>query len=216
DRLKAAGDPRGRGQIMADTLVERLTGQATADATPVEVALLVPEDTLLAGGDEPAEMVGHGPIPAPAARDLIRDTRAQVWLRRIVTRPADGALTAMESRRRTFPEGLRRLLVYRDQYCRTPWCGAPIRHADHVRPAEDGGPTSAGNGQGLCEACNHTKQAPDWRARPGPAGAGHTVQVTTPTGHTYTSRPPPPPGRLRTTPEPSTLEAHLRQFLDAA
>ena len=32
DTKIAAGDPRTRGQIMADTLVERVTGQATADA----------------------------------------------------------------------------------------------------------------------------------------------------------------------------------------
>ena len=31
DALKAVGDARTRGQIMADTLVERITGQATAD-----------------------------------------------------------------------------------------------------------------------------------------------------------------------------------------
>ena len=129
------------------------------------------------------------------ARDLVRDSDAQVWLRRLFTRPADGALVAMESRRRLFPDGLRRFLVLRDQTCRTPWCGAPIRHGDHVIPVETGGETSAANGQGLCEACNQAKQAPGWRARPGPGGAGHTVEITTPTGHTYTSRPPPPPGR---------------------
>ena len=39
DTLKAAGDTRSRGQIMADTAVERLTGQAPADGAPVEVNL---------------------------------------------------------------------------------------------------------------------------------------------------------------------------------
>ncbi len=195
DALKSAGDERSRGQIMADTLVERLTGQAAADAVPVEVDLVITDTTLLAGADEPAHLVGLGPLPAPIARDLARDTDANVWLRRVFTRPDDGALVAMESRRRLFPDRLRRFLILRDQTCRTPWCGAPIRHADHVVPAEAGGPTSAGNGQGLCEGCNHTKQAPGWRARPGHRGAGQTVQVTTPTGHTYTSRPPPPPGQ---------------------
>jgi len=40
DRCRAEGDPRSRGQIMADTLVQRVTGQATADAVPVEVQLV--------------------------------------------------------------------------------------------------------------------------------------------------------------------------------
>ena len=175
DALKSAGDARSRGQIMADTLVERLTGQATAAAVPVEIELVMTDATLLAGADEPAHLVGLGPIPAPIARDLTRETTADVWLRRLFTRPGDGALVAMESRRRRFPDRLRRFLVLRDQTCRTPWCGAPIRHADHIVPVENGGATSAANGQGLCEACNHTKQAPGWAARPGPGGAGQTV-----------------------------------------
>jgi len=31
----ATGDARGRGQVMADTLVERVTGQSTAEQVPV-------------------------------------------------------------------------------------------------------------------------------------------------------------------------------------
>ena len=223
DGLRAAGDPRSRGQIMADTLVERLTGQATATAVPVEVELVITDSSLLAGADEPAQLVGLGPIPAPMARDLLRDTTAQVWLRRLYTRPGDGALVAMESRRRLFPDGLRRFLILRDQTCRTPWCGAPIRHGDHVTPVQAGGATSAANGQGLCAACNHTKQVPGWLARPGLAGAGQSVEITTPTGHTYTSRPPPAPGQHRPPHPPakpatrdSPLEERLRRVLEAA
>ncbi len=220
DGLKAAGDQRSRGQIMADTLVERITGQATAVAVPVEVELVMTEGSLLRGDDEPAHIVGLGPVPAPMARDLLRDSDADVWLRRVFTRPDDGSLVAMESRRRLFPDGLRRLIVLRDQTCRTPWCGAPIRHSDHVTAVEAGGVTSADNGQGLCVACNHTKQVPGWRARPGPDGAGRTVQITTPTGHVYVSRPPPAPGQLppaRQAPmDSSLLETHLRRLLDVA
>ncbi len=195
DRLRATGDPRNRGQLMADLMVQRLTGQATAAGTPVEVLLVMSEDSLLRGGVEPAQVVDGGPVPAGIARDLIRDVPGTAWLRRVWTRPGDGQLVAMESRRRTFPAGLRRLLGVRDQLCRTPWCGAPVRHIDHVVPVAEGGRTSAANGQGLCEACNYAKEAPGWRARPGPDGAGDEVTVETPTGHRYTSRPPPLPGR---------------------
>ncbi|MEP6761890.1 MAG: DUF222 domain-containing protein, partial [Sporichthyaceae bacterium] len=223
DGLRASGDARSRGQIMADTLVERLTGQATAAAVPVEVELVMTDSTLVAGADEPAHILGLGPVPAPVARDLLRDTDADVWLRRLFARPGDGALAAMESRRRLFPDALRRLILLRDQTCRTPWCGAPIRHSDHVTAARDGGVTSAANGQGLCEACNHTKQAPGWRADPGPGGAGRAVHVTTPTGHTYVSRPPAAPGQrprarppTATTHHTSPLEEGLRRLLDVA
>jgi hypothetical protein len=201
---------------MADTLVERVTGQATADKVPVEVQLVMSEETLLADGDEPADLVGAGPIPAAVARNLVADPDAKLWLRRVYARPADGSLVAMDSKRRKFPAGLRRLLQVRDRTCRTPWCGAPIRHADHVVPVTEGGTTSAANGQGLCEACNYTKQAPGWRARPGPAGAGDQVEITTPTGHTYTGQPPPLPGARPPSDDVSLIEEHFRRLLHAA
>jgi 5-methylcytosine-specific restriction endonuclease McrA len=216
DRLRSEGDPRGRGQIMADTLVERVTGQATAEGVPVEVQLVLPADTLLAGGDEPAVLVGAGPVPAAVARTMLADPAGTAWLRRIYARPADGSLVAMDSRRRRFPTGLRRLLQVRDRTCRTPWCGAPIRHTDHVIPVADGGATSAANGQGLCEACNYTKQAPGWRARPGPGGAGHRVEITTPTGQHYTSRPPPLSGARTPGDDRSLIEEHFRRLIHAA
>jgi hypothetical protein len=216
DRLTAEGDSRSRGQIMADTLVERVTGQATAGAVPVEVQLVMSAETLVAGGDEPVDLVGAGPIPAAVARNLVADPDAKVWLRRVYARPTDGSLVAMESKRRTFPKGLRRALQVRDRTCRTPWCGAPIRHADHVVPVTEGGRTSAANGQGLCEACNYTKQALGWRARPSPAGAGDQVDITTPTGHHYSSRPPPLPVPRAPSDGVSLIEEHFRRLLHAA
>ena len=151
---------------------------------------------------EPGELAGYGPVPAPWLREWLRDrvtrpggrrgAEPESGVRRLFTRPADGQLVGMDSRRREFPAGLRRFLIARDRICRTPWCGAPIRHADHVIPDAQHGPTAADNGQGLCEACNYAKQAPDWQADTTPDG---TVTTTTPTGHTYDSRPPPPIGR---------------------
>jgi hypothetical protein len=64
-----------------------------------------------------------------------------------------------------------------------------VRHLDHAHDHADGGPTSAVNGQGLCEYCNHAKQARGWTARPRP-GPRHTVETITPTGHRYTSTAP--------------------------
>ncbi|MCW2525421.1 MAG: hypothetical protein JWM76_281, partial [Pseudonocardiales bacterium] len=62
---------------------------------------------------------------------------------------------------------------------------------------EQGGPTDAGNGQGLCEACNHAKQAAGWYQRPAGDGSGDII-TNTPTGHLYRSRAPDPPGVKRT------------------
>nr|WP_231715079.1 HNH endonuclease signature motif containing protein [Arthrobacter gengyunqii] len=311
DRLKAAGDARGRGQIMADTLVERVTGQARAEDVRVEVQLIMTDRALLAGvlpavvmdagaeepvdagvttsdapagrtpvsagrragslgaglvpeGSEPAVLAGYGVVPAQWARDLIRgsrpgsgagtvpslqredtdagtsgsknhggsgncrpthnqssrwaapwgvprvrpDPRTEVWLRRLYAAPESGRLVAMDSKARLVPKGLARFIAVRDRVCRMPWCGAPIRHYDHVVPVREGGRTAAENVQGLCEACNQAKEAPGWTSRPardtgfGPPAdtpelvhrpGRHTVVTTTPTGHVYWSVAPCPP-----------------------
>jgi hypothetical protein len=195
---------RTRNQVMADTLVERLTGQATASAVPVEVHLVMTDRALLGGHGEStsAWLVGHGPMPAGAARDLL-DPRhdapdpaeaIRVWLRRLYEHPANGQLVAMESSRREFGGSLRRMLVLRDDTCRTPWCDAPIRHADHAHPHADGGATSYENGSGLCARCNLDKETLGWRHR----ATADRLTVTTPTDHVYTaSSPPLVRGRVR-------------------
>lgn len=170
DSRKATGDERGRGQIMADTLVERLTGQATADQVPVEVNLIMTDQALFttgAGADEPAVILGNGVppvvIPANLARRAALDPTGDtdVFLRRLYRNPTTGELAAMDSTSRTFTANQRKFLILRDQFCRTPFCGAPIRHADHVEPAANGA-TSTANGDGLCVTCNHAKQAEGW------------------------------------------------------
>ena len=182
EAARAAGDERGRGQVMADTLVERVTGQAAAAAVPVHINVIMSERALLtdseeASCDEPAHMVGIGPIAAEHCRRLVRQApKAARWVRRLYADPTTGHLIAMDSRSRLFPDALAEFLTLRDQTCRTPWCDAPIRHADHVLDHARGGATSATNGQGLCEACNHTKTVPGWRARPGPDH--HPTQIS--------------------------------------
>jgi hypothetical protein len=255
---RAAGDPRSRGQIMADTFIERLTGQATATAVPVEIGLTMTTDALLgvaarddangtdgaggAAGSDVATLPGYGPIPAAFARDLagmdadaateagdaaevsrLRPTadvathdvetgdvdsgdvgtggvakRARVFIRRILTDPIDQTVVAVDTGRRRFDGALARYLMARDQHCRMPYCTAPIRHLDHVRPWRDRGPTTAANGQGLCERHSYVKEAPGWHVRVvEPAGPGrwvHSTIITTPTGHTYRSQAPPVSG----------------------
>ena len=196
DSARATGDERSRGQVMADTLVTsvltRSAEPAPVPAVPVAVDLTVSDATLLGGGHQPGWVAGYGPVPAGFARELVATALAdaQATLRRLYTTSA-GALVAMDSRARTFPASLGLFIDLRDQSCRTPWCDAPIRHHDHVVPDHAGGPTSATNGQGLCEACNQAKEAPGFTA----TTVGSTVVTTTPTGHQVRSRAPDlPPG----------------------
>ncbi|GEM_PF-765780 len=67
------------------------------------------------------------------------------------------------SMQRLFRGVLRRLVVVRDQACRTPFCAAAIRAVDHVTPARRDGPTCAHNAEGKCDRCNFTKEAPGWK-----------------------------------------------------
>jgi hypothetical protein len=161
-------------------------------------------------------MPGYDTVPAAWARELIDAAanwkpadegasldpastakarqKVRAFIRRLFTAPGTGQLIAMDSRARRFPGGLGSFIDLRDQTCRNPWCDAPIAHRDHPWAAVEGGPTTAGNGQGLCEACNYAKQAPGWRARAIPGEPSHTIETTTPTGHRYRSTAPPPPG----------------------
>jgi hypothetical protein len=191
-------DDRSRGQVMADTLVERVTGRPSDVAEPVAVNLVLSDETLLAGDNWPAVVEGYGPIPAAVARRLVdgavADDRSRCTLRRLYRHPTSGALVAMESRSRRFPKGLANFIGIRDQTCRTPYCDAPIRHRDHAQPHNRGGPTSGLNGLGECERCNYAKESPGWQVSTHQENDVHAAEFVTPTGKSYRSTAPPLPG----------------------
>jgi len=226
DALNSAGDDRSKGAIMADELVQRITG-TPGGITGIDVQLVMTDRTLFQGDSEPARLPGYGIVPVEWARKAVLEgfdaghartgwlgqasagtstidagyaahngdgAELNIWLRRLYTAPTDGELVAMDSRARLFPPGLKRFLQVRDDTCRTPYCDAPIRHHDHIIPWHKDGPTTSSNGQGLCEACNHNKEAPGWAARALPGPGRHSVELRTPTAHTYRSTAPPSPG----------------------
>ncbi len=142
------------------------------------------------GEHAPAKVVGAGWLPAGFARELVRRTAAAgsgVTVRRVMTGDDGTTVVGIEGRRRPWKETaqsrtreplpvlaptssvqrlfrgvLRRLVVVRDQSCRTPFCAAAIRAADHVTPVRRDGPTCAHNAGGMCARCNVTKEAPGW------------------------------------------------------
>lgn len=189
---QAAGDPANRtlGQIEADLFVERLTGQSRAEDVDIEVGLVITDTALIAGGSTPARLEGYGPIPAPLARELLRPEidhepdadvdpqesegkgdasprTARVWLRRLFAEPLDGSLIGRDARRRLFRGSLRDFIVARDQTCRTPYCDAPIREADHVVAWITGAvsrpPTKA---RACADAATSTNKRPSGPPRP--------------------------------------------------
>ncbi|MFJ4286321.1 HNH endonuclease [Paenarthrobacter nicotinovorans] len=203
--VESGGVVPTRGQIMADTLVERVTG-TPGGYTGINLDLVMTDRSLFQGDSEPARLSGYGIVPAEWARSVVakgqaeqdqpeqnQDNELTVWLRRLYTAPATGELLATDSKARLFTGRLRRFIETRDDTCRTPYCDAPIRHIDHIVPWRSGGKTNSANGAGLCEACNHTKEQPGWTSRAVQADV-HTLQIRTPTGHSYLSKAPPLPG----------------------
>ncbi|WP_253951729.1 HNH endonuclease, partial [Paenarthrobacter sp. CM16] len=65
-----SGSVPTRGQIMADTLVQRVTG-TPGGVSGVELQLVMTDRTLFQGDSEPARLHGYGIVPAPWARTLI-------------------------------------------------------------------------------------------------------------------------------------------------
>lgn len=289
---------RTREQVMADAAIAWLTGREVNEGPPVEIQLVLPatgffRDPETGSRDEaPGHVLGIGPIPASAARELIgrdartgvdgsadvrllTDRRAQArlidreasrvtvrrvwttsdgrdlvgvesgrwvlpeevrwalregggpskahppdpigspyssdppgpstprdpstwsadWLGDLARPPRPGELVDLESTDRCYRGLLRRFVVLRDQCCRAPWCGAPIRHIDHARPHRDRPETTAAGGIGACVGHNHAKESPGHRvtvdASSGPAATTHTITWQTPTGRRRRSTAPP-------------------------
>nr|WP_311212010.1 MULTISPECIES: DUF222 domain-containing protein [unclassified Arthrobacter] len=239
DSVRSAGESRNRGQVMADTLVERITGRR-GGISGVDLEIIMTDRTLFQGDSEPARLKGYGIVPAAWARALVgaggaalgescerrqvatggspsptKDPEFTVWLRRLYTAPSTGELITMDSKARLFPPRLRRFIEVRDDTCRTPYCDAPIRHIDHIVPWQSGGTTTVANSAGLCEACNHTKENPGWVAQQLP-GDVHSLEISTPTGHNYRSSAPPLPGHGRSAVSPAEVAGAGQETLAQA
>ncbi len=104
DSVRSGGDSRTGGQVMADTLVERITGRR-GGISGVDLEVIMTDRTLLQGDGEPARIKGYGIVPAAWARGLVgaggapatgggpapkQDEEFAVWLRRLYTAPSTG------------------------------------------------------------------------------------------------------------------------------
>ena len=149
---------------------------------------LVIDTTARAAGDPAAGRTADGTTldPVTVSRVLCDAT-----IHRVVTR---GRSTILDYGRatRTIPAPVFNALVIRDRHCRWPGCDRPPSWCDghHLHHWEHGGATELPNLVLLCSRHHHLLHRTGWHAKLLPDA---TLEVTTPTGLTHTSRPPPHP-----------------------
>lgn len=182
-------DPRNRDQLRTDLLCDLLlTGQASGDphagldGIRAEVAILIPALTLLGEGEEPATILGHGPI---GLDDALRMAAEVPSLVRLITDPVTEQILATDNYRPT--QALRRYLRARDGRCRCPSCNRSVWRCDidHTIPYSEGGLTEAGNLAHLCPGHHTIKHLPGWSVRQLEPGV---LEWTTPHGNVVIDR----------------------------
>ena len=201
DALKAAGDPRTRGQIAADTLVERLTGQATADDVDIEVQITVPVQNLLGPNQhQPAEVHGYGPIPAGLADQIIAHTSGSRWWRRLFTTPTRNGRGTMIIGRRPPPHAGSPAGSPNSSRCETALPRTLLHRPDppprppHSRP--DDGPTTPTTAAASANTTTTSARCRGWK-----------VTTVSQTGEPTPPSPPPPPGSTTSAAPPTHPDA---------
>jgi hypothetical protein len=141
---RRAGDPRTLDQLRADGMSDLIlhtgcsgAGSTVIDASPstgcrvvnrsrAQIRVTVALSTLLGLDEQPAELAGHGPIDATAARAL---AEGGVW-QRIVTAPLSGTVLDVGRTRYRPPAGIVEHVQARDRTCVRPGCSAAAESCD--------------------------------------------------------------------------------------
>jgi hypothetical protein len=147
----------------------------------------VSADTLLQLDDEPAHLVGYGPITAETARRLAADESGS-W-RRLLTDPDTGQLLDISADRYRPSQRLRDYVSARDGVCAFPTCNQPGYRCEyeHITPYRQGGRTCRCNGALACRRHNLCKANTGWQYRRNDDGS---LTWTDDTGHQHTGHPP--------------------------
>ncbi|RSN56437.1 HNH endonuclease [Amycolatopsis sp. WAC 04182] len=186
--LKTGGETRTLDQLRADVALDLLLGGQGGASERCEVFLYMDLFTYLGLNDEPAELAGHGSLPAGLARHIA--TGPNTVLRRIITDPLSGQVLDLGRDRYRPTAGLDEFVRVRDRECRRPGCHRPAQACDidHSLPWQHGGHTNADELVDLCRRDHRLKDEPGWTYRLASDG---TLTITTPTGQTYDSTTPP-------------------------
>lgn len=183
-------DARSIDQLRADILADLLLAGAPVAhgdglaAITGHVQVTIPVLTLAGVGDQPALLIGHGPIDPDMARTLAAGSPG--W-DRVMTHPFTGAVLAVDRYR--VPADLARFLHARDEHCRAMGCR---RHSlrsdiDHTIEAARGGPTADHNLAHLCRRHHVLRHGTAWSVK---QLGGGVLEWTSPTRRRYEEHPP--------------------------
>jgi hypothetical protein len=156
--------------------------------TNVQVRVVIAADTLLGLDDQPAELIGYGPITAAHARAMA--IRKDATWRRMITDPVSGAVLDVGHRRYRPPASMADLVRADHPTCSFPGCRLPAEACDldHVVPFDPDDPhgvTSAANLRPGCRRHHILKTLGGWFEETHADGA---VTWISPSGHRYRTR----------------------------
>jgi hypothetical protein len=226
---KDATHERTADQRRADAVVEIALAALDNPHLPTQhgqrpaVAITIAQSTLDGSDEQPAELQGYGPIPAPMGRRIAAQPGASVrhWTvdehgRLLDHQPDTAATGSTGSAGIAGSTGIAGTDAYeptaaitsqviaRDQRCIHPGCRRTARtcQLDHRIPWPDG-PTDVTNLQPLCLRHHRMKHHSNWTVIKNPDGS---YDWTSPTKHRYRYRPPelpvPTTHPQKTEPEP--------------
>ncbi|MFC3483280.1 DUF222 domain-containing protein [Amycolatopsis roodepoortensis] len=186
--LNTKDESRTLDQLRADVALDLLLGGQGGTSERTEVFLYMDLFTYLGLNNDPAELAGHGTVPAALARHIA--TGPDAVLRRIITDPLSGQVLDLGRDRYRPSAGLGEFVRVRDRECRRPGCHRPAQACDidHSLPWQHGGHTNADELIDLCRRDHRLKDEPGWTYQLASDG---TLTITTPTGQSHTSTSPP-------------------------
>ena len=188
-----AGDDPGIDALRVDALVAAILGTSPTDegtgrlprctcggAQTAAVVLDLP--TALGLAENPGEIPGYGPIPAPLARQMATERDWVRW----TTDPHTGALLDRGARRYRPSDTMRAFIAARDRTCGFPGCNRPAAQCDcdHVVTFAHHGRTIRVNLGPLCRQHHNAKTHGLWQLSYDPDTG--TKTWTSPLGKTYT------------------------------
>ena len=164
-------------------------GGRMMDPARVMLHLYMQASTLAGLDDQPATLLGYGPIEAGQARRLAENAA----LTRILTDPFSREIKAVDLACYRVPKVLRMAVQARDRSCVFPACDVPAfdTQIDHIDPhpfarrlkkALATGRTTFGNLQSLCLRHHYLKTHGGWMIQ---STNGARLEWISPTGHSY-------------------------------